>query len=212
MKQQLIAALAALTMPVSAQASVTVLNFEGLGDEEAVADFYAPDFFFSPDALALIDSDAPGGSGGFANEPSANTILFFLDADNAILDAPNGFDTGFSFFYSSAVAATVTIYDGLGATGNILGSISLVAQFDDNCFGDPTGVFCRFSPAGISFQGIARSVDFSGAADLTGFDNLTFGSAVPVIPEPATWAMLIAGFGLVGGAMRRRSRMQAAHA
>ncbi|MFQ3665378.1 MAG: DUF4394 domain-containing protein [Sphingomonadaceae bacterium] len=25
-----------------------------------------------------------------------------------------------------------------------------------------------------------------------------------VIPEPATWAMLIAGFGLVGGAMRRR--------
>ncbi|MFN7177077.1 MAG: PEPxxWA-CTERM sorting domain-containing protein, partial [Thermaurantiacus sp.] len=25
-----------------------------------------------------------------------------------------------------------------------------------------------------------------------------------VIPEPATWAMLIAGFGLVGGALRRR--------
>jgi hypothetical protein len=26
----------------------------------------------------------------------------------------------------------------------------------------------------------------------------------PVIPEPATWAMMIAGFGLVGAAMRRR--------
>ncbi|QMW23365.1 PEP-CTERM sorting domain-containing protein [Sandaracinobacteroides saxicola] len=25
-----------------------------------------------------------------------------------------------------------------------------------------------------------------------------------VVPEPATWAMMIAGFGLVGGAMRRR--------
>jgi hypothetical protein len=25
-----------------------------------------------------------------------------------------------------------------------------------------------------------------------------------VIPEPATWAMMIAGFGLVGGVMRRR--------
>ncbi|MFN7174641.1 MAG: PEPxxWA-CTERM sorting domain-containing protein, partial [Thermaurantiacus tibetensis] len=25
-----------------------------------------------------------------------------------------------------------------------------------------------------------------------------------VIPEPATWAMLIAGFGLVGGMARRR--------
>lgn len=27
---------------------------------------------------------------------------------------------------------------------------------------------------------------------------------VPAVPEPATWAMLIAGFGLVGGAMRMR--------
>jgi hypothetical protein len=25
------------------------------------------------------------------------------------------------------------------------------------------------------------------------------------VPEPATWAMLIAGFGLVGGALRRRN-------
>lgn len=33
-------------------------------------------------------------------------------------------------------------------------------------------------------------------------------AAAPVagaVPEPATWAMMIAGFGLVGGAMRRRS-------
>jgi hypothetical protein len=28
--------------------------------------------------------------------------------------------------------------------------------------------------------------------------------ALPAIPEPATWAMLIAGFGLTGAAMRRR--------
>lgn len=27
---------------------------------------------------------------------------------------------------------------------------------------------------------------------------------VPAIPEPATWAMMIGGFGLVGGALRRR--------
>jgi hypothetical protein len=25
-----------------------------------------------------------------------------------------------------------------------------------------------------------------------------------IIPEPATWAMMIAGFGMVGGMMRRR--------
>jgi hypothetical protein len=26
------------------------------------------------------------------------------------------------------------------------------------------------------------------------------------VPEPAAWALMLAGFGLVGGAMRRRQR------
>ena len=32
----------------------------------------------------------------------------------------------------------------------------------------------------------------------------TLAFAVSAIPEPATWAMMIGGFGIVGGAMRRR--------
>ena len=31
-------------------------------------------------------------------------------------------------------------------------------------------------------------------------------SAVAAVPEPGTWAMMLAGFGIVGGAMRRRQR------
>ena len=31
-----------------------------------------------------------------------------------------------------------------------------------------------------------------------------FINATPGVPEPATWAMMIGGFGLIGGAMRRR--------
>lgn len=40
-------------------------------------------------------------------------------------------------------------------------------------------------------------------------DNVTFSGAVP---EPATWAMMILGFGLVGAAMRRRSSATAGSA
>ena len=37
------------------------------------------------------------------------------------------------------------------------------------------------------------------------FDNIVYNSAAAV-PEPATWLMMILGFGLVGGAMRYRQR------
>jgi len=36
--------------------------------------------------------------------------------------------------------------------------------------------------------------------------------STPAVPEPATWAMLIAGFGLVGAAMRRRQKVNVTYA
>jgi hypothetical protein len=206
--------LAALGFSIAAQAAI-VLDFEGLRDLEAVQEFYnggtgslgssGPNLgaSFSPATLALIDADA-GGTGNFANEPSPNTVMFFLDANDAILNYAAGFDTGFSFFYSSSTAASVTVWDGLGATGNVLASLSLTAQGFDNCTGDPTGSFCNWTPVGVSFVGIAKSIDFGGTANQTGFDDITFGSATPGgVPEPAT--MLLSGAALVAlWATRRR--------
>lgn len=51
----------------------------------------------------------------------------------------------------------------------------------------------------LSFAADSSSGGFYGAA----LDNVGIFSA---IPEPATWAMLIGGFGLAGAAMRRRRR------
>jgi hypothetical protein len=46
----------------------------------------------------------------------------------------------------------------------------------------------------------------NGTIKLYGIDNLTFTlAATPAVPEPASWAMMIAGFGLVGAALRRRN-------
>lgn len=41
-----------------------------------------------------------------------------------------------------------------------------------------------------------------GKIDAFKFSNLTVGSSA--VPEPATWAMMILGFGMIGSAMRRR--------
>ncbi len=53
------------------------------------------------------------------------------------------------------------------------------------------------------------------AGNYPGLSHLTFfGSegGVPGVPEPATWAMLIAGFGMVGASLRRRSKLSSVSA
>jgi len=63
-------------------------------------------------------------------------------------------------------------------------------------------------PAG--FQ-LGFAVDYDGVYynDSTGIKFTVTGpdaDASGAVPEPASWAMMVGGFGLVGGAMRRRSR------
>jgi len=202
----------------AASASTVVLTFEGVGDNAAINNFYnggtdslgnsGPNLgvAFSGATLGLIDADN-GGNGNFANEPTPNTIMFFLDSSSAVLNYAAGFDTGFAFFYTSSTAADVNVWSGLDATGSLLGTIHLAAQFtDDGCTGDPTGAFCNFTNIGVAFAGTAHSIDFGGSANHTGYDNITFGAtkASSGAPEPAGWALMITGMGLAGAMFRRR--------
>ena len=195
-----------------AQANVIVLDFEGVGDQANINDFYnggtdsmgnsGTDYGigFGSNTLGIIDADA-GGTGNFANEPSADTVMFFLTG-TAVLNYSAGFDTGFSFFYSSSTVASVFVYDGLDATGNLLATLDLSAQGFDNCSGDPNGQFCNWSPVGASFAGTAYSIDFGGTVNQIGYDDITFGSATAgggdddPTPAPAPAGLALLGLGL----------------
>lgn len=198
----------------AASSAIVVLDFEGAGNLAALNNFYngGTDSLgnsgtnygvtFSGATLSLIDVDA-GGGGNFANEPSPSTTMFFLNANNAVLDQASGFNTGFSFYYSSSTAAAVNVWSGLGATGSLLGSLNLTAQGFNNCVGDPNGSFCNWTAVGLSFAGTAQSIDFGGTANQTGFDDITFGSSTPGnVPEPALVALL--GLGFAGMAFAKR--------
>ncbi|WP_181160002.1 collagen-binding domain-containing protein [Sandaracinobacter neustonicus] len=52
---------------------------------------------------------------------------------------------------------------------------------------------------------VAKDLQASSGVKMAAFDGTDIGLADPA-PEPATWAMMIAGFGLVGAALRRRER------
>lgn len=169
---------------------VNVLTFEGLADQEAVNEFYnggfggngsgpGPDLdiSFTTNSLALIDADA-GGSGNFGGEPSPDTILFFTTG-TAVMNVPNGFTTGFSFFYTAILnPGVVNVYDGPNATGNLLASIALPLTPNSGA-PDPTGTFSPLVPIGVTFVGTARSIDFGGTVNQIGFDDITVGSSTP---------------------------------
>jgi hypothetical protein len=207
LKHALLATVLAAGM-APAFADVIMLDFEGIGNLNPVGDYYngagGPDYgvSFSGATLAIVDSDA-GGTGNTANEPSPNTVMFFLDDNHAMLNAAAGFTTGFSFYYSSSQSSSVTVYDGLNGTGNVLAQLPLSAQYDLGCTGDPNGEYCNWTAVGASFDGTARSISLAGTADHVGYDNITFGAVVPV-PEQSEMLMLAAGLVAVGLAARQR--------
>ena len=95
-----------------------------------------------------------------------------------------GIDTAFS------QARTATF------SGGVSGALSLAAN--------SPGFFGAISDT--PFTSVV--VDLSGSGTNVGFDALAFGIAAPPsapVPEPAAWAIMIAGFGLVGAAMRSRN-------
>lgn len=82
------------------------------------------------------------------------------------------------------------------------------ANGTSQAFGGPFGPFTPADSSRLIFTAAgAKITGFTlGSGDNSfEFDNLALGG----VPEPSTWALMIVGFGAVGGAMRRRVKVQA---
>lgn len=165
---------------------------------------------FGDNALAICLNTSTGNCsntsrGGVGDPASQKGGLFFLAGSQTYLNYAAGFTTGFSFNYSGAFTGSVDVYDGLNGTGTLLASVAVVPNLV-GCGSPYNAGFCPFGPSGVNFSGTARSISFGGVANQIVFDDITFGSAIPggTVPEPASWALMIAGFSMVGAAARRR--------
>jgi len=180
-------------------AQVPILTFEGLRDNEPILNFYNGGFgangsgpgpnygiMFEGQSLAIISdlstivtpAGPATGTGHFSNAPSGVTTAYFLSGSGVVMNVPAGFTTGFSVYYAAAnTAGSISVYDGLDATGNVLATLQLPIN-GSNCGPE---IYSCWNPVGVSFNGVAKSVNFSGAANYIGFDNITVGSVTPGI-------------------------------
>lgn len=239
MKRKIVAAVAAVVCAVggSSQAAVVSLNFEGINSSYPTTDYANVQNFynggtssagtsgtnygvsFGDNALAIC-LNTPSGNcsntsrGGFGDPGSQQGGLFFLEGSETFLNYAAGFENGFSFNYVSvSYSGSVGVYDGLNGSGNLLATLNLSPN--SGACPSYSGSFCPFSAAGVNFAGVAKSISFAGVANQIVFDDVTFGSAIPGpdtgggVPEPATWALMITGFGMAGVALRRRRALAA---
>lgn len=165
---------------LGAAGDCTIIDFEGLTDSSPIGVIAGPvDVTFGPSWLALVDQDA-GGNGNFANEPSADTVAFFLTNSD-----PIDFSEGVNFveitYVASALSVPVvfTAYDGPSGTGNVVGmamGTTIGTDLDGAaCTGDPTGNFCLWDTISISATTSSiQSVTIFGIANQFAFDNMVF--------------------------------------
>lgn len=194
-------AVAALSIPASA---ATVETFESLGPKDVpLAVVNSPVGTFLPFAggAGNVVISSPGYTNfGPGNNPTTTSIL-----------TANG-DESFEFLLaSSASAVFMDVYlNDLGpATLTYFNGATQIGQF---VFGADANAGNNFlAQVGFDFGSgnqITRITFLStlGGQLNTGIDNVT----VSFVPEPSAWALLIAGFGVVGGVTRARHRARRA--
>lgn len=128
-------------------------------------------------------------SGTFGNQPIAGVGNAFSDAYT------------FTLSQQSDVGAVLTSIGFTASTNIDFTSVLLNGQALQitNGFVD-----LALTPSPINFAAGPVSLVVNGIQNGEGSYSGVI-SAVAAVPEPATWAMMIGGFGMIGGAMRRRS-------
>lgn len=205
MKKFLIAGALALGSWTGAAQAVTVITYTaGSGTPAPFTtvvqnfDSLAPGASIGTNAFAYGATNATSGRPAFGS--TGNYAAVQQDGSYSITFGPTNvfsFAIGSLDFYNTL---TLRYADGSSFTYNG-GAIVNDPSFDsgNRTSAETNGVVTYVVTSGPLLTGAT----FTSRANSFEFDNLAVG-----VPEPAAWGMMILGFGLVGGAMRRRPAKQ----
>ncbi|GEM_PF-1114694 len=177
---------------------------------------------FESEAVGAFSSLNPAGgltvtgaNIGGGNQRIENTSLcsFALCGGNTTSGGANflslyGGQATFSF--SSAVRAF-----GMYVGGQQISSINVAFNNGSNqtILLDPNGFQGQLGFIGFTdSSNLITSVRLNAENDILAVDDVRFAIGKGGVPEPAAWALMLSGFGLVGGAMRRRRALEVTYA
>jgi hypothetical protein len=161
---------------------------------------------------------------------TANVLVFTDGIAKASFGATYTSNVGFAdaFFFTLAQAANITAGELTSNADTLRGN--LIKDLDLSFVNLATGAITPLafqsngSDKNEKFEFPANQLPFALAAGTYSLNvagtvqaapasyagSLTFGAVASAVPEPATWAMMIGGFGMVGGTMRSARRKQKA--
>jgi hypothetical protein len=179
-----------LGLALQAQAATIFMNFDGVSSNYEVAEFYnggTDGAGFSGVNYGVSYHNFIATDGGFGQTSLPN--LAYNGAAWSVADVAAGF-TSLSLTSGAFTPAYVDVFSGLGGMGTLLGS----AQLGTNPY--------AFTSTLVTFNGVALSFVLRGGIGQAGIDDVQ----ITTVPEPETYAMLLAGLALVGVAKRRKLR------
>lgn len=188
---------AAPTVITSIAGPTVVIDFSGAANEAPITNQYAAQgVTFSGSLFGMTNiGDTkffPGPPTAIASNWTYDTSPYLQGLTFEADFTSHAFNVGFYQALNSGDFLTATVFD--GATN--LGSVD---------FPSPWGGF------DVTFQGVSNDVAFDRVVFTVnktdnGFfamNDFTF-DAAPGVPEPASWAMMLVGFGSIGAVLRRR--------
>ena len=199
----------AISLSVSAQAATVNIDLSGASTGTQIN---APGGSFAQtfSGQTVAGSGISGSpTGPLSLAPAGSILVDFWDpnvspAGNSLLSQPGNaaplsilFDSladSLTFTMGSSDAGSIVKVNSFGANGALLGSTQITMLSGYNVYN-------------LSGLGNFKGLTFFDNNDPSGvrFMNFSYNSvAGGGVPEPAAWAMMLAGFGMAGAAIRRR--------
>ena len=159
---------------------------------------------------------------GTSNGGLTYNFTYTVDNTSSAVSSLSGF--GFNVNPDISGATSTGLYQYVNTTSNVpnIGSVDVCfnSGSSNSCAGAGSGSGGLLPSGGVASGTLALTfgtaysqidltnfyVRYQGVAGVTGVTSAVGRPVTPPVPEPATWAMMLLGFGGIGMAMRRRRR------